>query len=66
MVCCGAGTTFASSDFLFCIVFGIEFLAVGFDCFVLTSIVCSMVAGMVMGIDGYMKRAVSPIYVWSM
>ena len=52
VVCCGAGTTFAGSDFLLCIVFGIEFLAVGFDCFVLTSIVCLMVVGVVMGIDG--------------
>ena len=38
VVCCGAGTTFAGSEFLFCVVFGIEFLAVGFDCFVRTSI----------------------------
>ena len=56
VVCCGAGTTFAGSDFLFCIVFGIEFLAVGFDCFVLTSIVCSMAAGVVMGIDGLSEK----------
>ena len=42
--------TFCSA--LFCFVFGIEFLAVGFDCFVLTSIVFLMVAGVVMGIDG--------------
>ena len=52
VVCCGAGTTVAGSDFLFCIVFGIEFLADGFDCFVLTSIVCLMVVGVVMGING--------------
>ena len=32
--------------------FGIVFLAVGFDCFVLISIVCLMVAGVAMGIDG--------------
>ena len=31
VVCCGAGTIFAGSAFLFCIVFGIEFLAVGYD-----------------------------------
>ena len=37
---------------LTCIDFGIEFLAVGFDCFVLTSIVCLMVVDVVMGIDG--------------
>ena len=52
VVCCGVGTTFAGSDFPFCIVFGIEVLAVGFDCFVLTSIVCLMVVGLVMGFDG--------------
>ena len=54
VVCCGAGTTFPGSDFRFCIVLGIEFLAVGFDCFVLTSIVCMMdvVMDVVMGIDG--------------
>ena len=34
MVCCRAGTTFDGSDFLFCIVLGIEFHAVDFDCFV--------------------------------
>ena len=33
-------------------VFGVEFPAVGFACFVLTSIVCLMVVGVVMGIDG--------------
>ena len=43
--------------------FGIEFLA---DGFVLTSIVCTLVAGVVMGIDGCMKRAVSPLHVRSM
>ena len=38
---------------MFCIVFGIEFLlAAGFDCFVLTSIVCLMAVGVAMGIDG--------------
>ena len=52
VVCCGAGTTFAGSEFMFCIVFGIEFLAVCFDCFVLTSIVCLVVVDVVMGIDG--------------
>ena len=36
------------SDFLLCIVFGIQFLAVGFDCVYLLS----MVAGVVMGIGG--------------
>ena len=56
VVCCGAGTTFAGSNFLFCIAFGIEFIAVGFDCFVITSIVCSMVAGVVMGIDGLHEK----------
>ena len=50
------GSTFAGSDFLFCIVFGIEFLDVGFDCFVLTSIVSLMVVGVVMGIDGLHER----------
>ena len=50
VVCCGAGITFAGSDFLFCFVIGMEFLAVGFDCFVLTSIVCLMVVGVVMGV----------------
>ena len=55
VVCCGAGTTVAGSDFLFCIVFGIEFLAIGFHCFVLTLIVCLMVVGVVMGIDGLHK-----------
>ena len=30
VVCCGADTTFTGSDFLFCTVFDIEFLAVGF------------------------------------
>ena len=29
------GTNFSGSYFLFCLVFGIEFLAVGFCCFVL-------------------------------
>ena len=52
VVCCGARTTVAGSDFLFCNVFGIEFLAVGLEFFVLTSIVCLMVVGVVMGIDG--------------
>ena len=52
MVCCGAGTTFAGSDFLFYIVYGIEFLAVGFVCLILTPIGSSMVAGVVVGIDG--------------
>ena len=67
VVCCGEGTTFAGSNFLFCIVVGIEFLAIGFDCFVLTFIVCLMVAGVVMEIDCCcMKRAVSPLSVRSM
>ena len=52
VVYCWESTTFAGSVFLFCIVFGTEFLAVGCDCFVLTSIVCLMVVGVVMGIDG--------------
>ena len=56
VVCCGAGTTFSGSEFLFCIVYGIEFLAVGFDCFVLNSIGCSMVAGVVMGFDGLHEK----------
>ena len=56
VVCCGAGTIYTFSDFLFCTVFGIEFLAVGFDCFVLTSIGFSMVAGVVMGIDGWHEK----------
>ena len=56
VVCCGAGTIFAGSDFLFCMVFGIEFLAVGFDCFVHAFIVCLMAAGVVMGIYGWHER----------
>ena len=56
MVCCGSGTTLDFTDFLFCTVFGIELFAVGFNCFVLTSIGCSMVAGVVMGIDGWHKK----------
>ena len=56
VVCCGTGTTFTDSDFLFCIVFAIEFLAVGFDCFLLTYIVCSIVVGVVMGIDGLHEK----------
>ena len=55
VVCCGVGTTVTGSDFLFCIVFGIEFLVVGFDCVVFTCI-CLMVAGVVMGIDGWHER----------
>ena len=39
VVCCVADTTFTGSGVLFCLVFGIEFLAVCFGCFVLTSIV---------------------------
>ena len=53
VVCCGAVTNLAGSDCQFCIVFGIEFLAVGIGCFLLTSIGCSMVSGVVMGIDGW-------------
>ena len=56
MVCCGAGPIFAGSDFLFCIVFGIQFLAVVFDCFALASIGCSMFAGVVMGIDSWLEN----------
>ena len=40
---------------------GIAFLAVGHACFVLTSIGSSMIAGVVMGIDGCLKRAVYPL-----
>ena len=54
VVCCGEDTTFTGSDFLFCIVFGIEFLAVGFGCLVLTFIGSSMVV--VCGVD-----AVTPV-----
>ena len=43
VVCCGADITFTGSDFLFCIVFGIEFLAVCVGCLVLTFIGSSMV-----------------------
>ena len=44
------GRTLPSPFQIFCSAcfFRIEFLAVGFDCFVLTSIGCSMVAGVVM------------------
>ena len=62
MVCCGAGITFAGSDFLFCIGFGSEFLAVGFGCLVLTSIGCSMLVG----IDGDLKKALSLFPIRSM
>ena len=63
-----AGTTFAGSNLLLCNVFIIEFLAVCFGCLVLTSTGCSVVAGVVIGIDGDLKRAVSPLYIlliWS-
>ena len=48
LVFCGAPTTFAGFDFLFCIVFGIESLAVAF---VLTAIGCLMGADVVIGIN---------------
>ena len=55
VVCCGADTTFTGSDFLFCIVFGIEFLAVSFgSCLVLTFIGSSMVV--VCGVDDYSEK----------
>ena len=41
--------------------FDIAFLAVDHACFVLTSIRSSMIAGVVMGIDGGLKRAVFPL-----
>ena len=63
VVCCETGTTFAGFDFLLCIVYGVAILAVGF---VLTSSGCSMVAGVVMGINVFLKRVVSPLPVRSM
>ena len=46
--------------------FGIELIAVGFDYLVLTSIRCSMVACVVVGINGCLKSTVSPLPVCSM
>ena len=43
MVCCGADTTFTGFEFLFGIVFGIEFLDHGVGCLALTFIGSSMV-----------------------
>ena len=61
MICCGAGTTFAFSDFLFCIVFGFEFFDVGFDFFYLLPLVARWLRVWIGEIMVGMKSAVSPL-----
>ena len=63
VVGCGADTIFSGADFLFCIVFGVEFLAVGFACLVLTSIGSSVVV--VCGIDVFSEKGRFPLPVRS-
>ena len=56
VVCCGPVTTFSGSEFLFCIAFGTEFLAVG--CLVLNSIGTLLVV--VCGVDGVFVKVRYP------
>ena len=63
VICYGADTTFTGSDFLFCIVFGIEFLAVCVGCLVRTFIGSSMVV--VCGVDECSEKGIFSLLVWS-
>ena len=63
VVCCGAGTTFAGSGFLFCIVLGVKFLAVGFDCLYLLPLFARWLRVWLWELMVSMKKTVSPLPV---